>query len=145
MCTQKRKKYNVQSLPKDNLNKDNSSTKINREHKTEHIQEGWVTSRVVPVPDKPSSSSLRHSSSSSSSVIFDAWRPLQYKYMSSSYCACLLNQIIPPNSKVLVSSQVTSKIPFVSILMATCLLHLRGILFPKNFRSFFVKQKATTA
>lgn len=42
MCTQKKKKkeYNVQSLPKDNLNKDNSSTKINREHKTEHIQEG---------------------------------------------------------------------------------------------------------
>lgn len=39
-------------------------------------QEGCVNSRVVPVPDKPSSSSLRHSSSSSSSVIFEAWRPL---------------------------------------------------------------------
>lgn len=36
----KKEEYNVQSQLKDNRNKDNSSTKINREHKRERIQEG---------------------------------------------------------------------------------------------------------
>jgi len=41
--------------------------------KKEHLHDGCVTKRVLATP---SSSSLRYSSSSSSSVTFDAWRPL---------------------------------------------------------------------
>jgi len=39
----------------------------------EHLHDGCVMRRVLATP---SSSSLRYSSSSSSSVTFDAWRPL---------------------------------------------------------------------
>ena len=53
--------------------------------KQRYLQAGWVSNRVPPDPTIPPSSSFKHSSSSSSSVSLEEWRPLTIKWNPINY------------------------------------------------------------